>query len=54
MRHPDPLLHQRISFIKSGIRILGYAALTLPHYALIAASTLLIVSELVGIAEELV
>ena len=38
---PDPKLHQIISFVKSGIRI-G------------AAVTLLVVSEAVGIIEELV
>ena len=27
MKHPDPKKHQQISFIKSAIRILGYAFL---------------------------
>ena len=48
---PDPKLHQRVSFIKSGIRILGYAAL---WWSIDIAATLLILSEVVGIGEELV
>ena len=48
---PDPKKHQRISFIKSGIRILGYGFL---WYSLDIAATLLILSEVVGIGEELV
>ena len=48
---PDPKLHQQISFIKSGIRILGYAAL---WWSIDIAATLLILSEIVGIGEELV
>lgn len=48
---PDPKLHQQISFIKSGIRILGYAAL---WWSIDIAAILLILSEVVGIGEELV
>lgn len=48
---PDPKSHQIISFIKSGIRILGYALL--PFY-LETAVGVLILSELIGILEELV
>jgi len=48
---PDPKLHQIISFVKSGIRILGY--LFIP-FDLGAAVTLLVVSEAVGILEEMV
>ena len=48
---PDPKLHQQISFIKSGIRILGYAGL---WWSIDIAATLLILSEIVGIGEELV
>ena len=48
---PDPKLHQQISFIKSGIRMLGYAALC---YSLDIAVGLLILSEGIGIIEELV
>jgi len=48
---PDPKLHQIISFVKSGIRILGYIFIP---FDLGAAVTLLVVSEAVGIVEELV
>ena len=48
---PDPQQHQRLSFIKSGIRIAGY--LCLP-FSLIVATILLVASEVVGIMEELV
>ena len=48
---PDPRLHQIISFVKSGIRIIGY--LFIP-FDLGAAVALLVVSEGIGIVEELV
>ena len=48
---PDPRLHQIISFVKSGVRILGYIAIPLN---IGVAVTLLIVSEAIGIVEELV
>ena len=48
---PDPKLHQQISFLKSGIRLLGYGAL---WFSLDIAVILLILSEVVGIKEELV
>jgi len=48
---PDAKLHQQISFIKSFIRILGYFFL---WYSLDIATILLILSEIVGIGEELV
>jgi len=48
---PDPKKHQQISFIKSGIRLLGYGAL---WFSLDIAVILLILSEIVGIGEELV
>tara|TARA_R110000765_G_C18462190_1_gene549940 strand:+ start:54 stop:227 length:174 start_codon:yes stop_codon:yes gene_type:complete len=48
---PDAEWHQKISFVKSGIRILGY--LFIP-FNISVAVTLLIVSEAVGIIEELV
>ena len=48
---PDPRLHQIISFVKSGIRILGYIFIP---FNIGVAVTLLIVSEAVGIIEELV
>ena len=48
---PDPKKHQIISFIKSGVRILGYIFIP---FDLGAAVTLLVVSESIGIVEELV
>ena len=48
---PNQKWHRRISFIKSGIRILGYGFLA---FNLITAIALLIMSEVVGIIEELV
>jgi hypothetical protein len=48
---PNPKLHQRVSFLKSGIRILGY--ITLP-FNLALAAIILVLSELIGIVEELV
>ena len=50
-RMPDPDQHQKLSFIKSGIRIVGY--LCIP-FSLFAATSLLVASEVVGIFEELV
>lgn len=51
MNYPDPKKHQQISFAKSAIRIIGYAALFIN---IPLAACLLIVSEGVGIYEELV
>lgn len=51
MKHPDPKKHQQISFVKSAIRILGYAFLFLDVE--VAALTL-IASEVIGVYEELV
>ena len=48
---PDQKWHRRISFFKSGIRIVGYVFIP---FNLIAATALLVVSEVVGIIEELV
>ena len=48
---PDAKKHQQISFVKSGIRILGYIFIP---FDLGVAVTLLVVSEVVGIIEELV
>jgi len=48
---PDPKLHQKISFIKSGIRIAGYISLP---FSLEIAAGVLILSEIIGIIEELV
>ena len=48
---PDQKWHRRVSFIKSGIRILGYVFLP---FNLAASIILLVLSEAVGIVEELV
>ena len=48
---PDQKLHQAISFIKSGIRIVGYGLLL---YNVPIAVGVLIFSEAIGIIEELV
>lgn len=49
--HPDPRLHQVTSFVKSAIRIAGYCFLP---FNLVVSVILLILSEIVGIVEELV
>ena len=48
---PNQKWHKIISFLKSGIRILGYAFIP---FNLVAATIILIISEIVGIIEELV
>jgi len=48
---PDPKLHQTISFIKSGVRILVYVFLPID---LVTSAIILILSEVIGIYEELV
>ncbi len=48
---PDQRLHQLISFFKSGVRIVGYFFIP---FNLVAATALLILSEVIGIIEELV
>jgi hypothetical protein len=51
MKHPDPKQHQRISFLKSACRLIGYLLLLTEP---IAAVTVLVASEGLGIYEELV
>lgn len=51
MKYPDAKKHQIVSFIKSGIRIVGYAFLP---FSLEVAAIVLILSEVIGIYEELV
>ena len=48
---PDQKLHQMVSFFKSGVRIAGYFFIP---FNLVAAIALLILSEVVGVIEELV
>ena len=49
--YPDAKKHQLVSFIKSGIRILGYCFIP---FNLVVTTIFLILSEVVGIIEELV
>ena len=51
INYPDARKHQIVSFIKSGIRILGYCFIP---FNLVISAILLILSEIVGIIEELV
>jgi hypothetical protein len=52
---PDPKKHLYMSLVKSGIRIIGYLALLgIPSGWAIAASVVLVWSEVIGIIEELV
>ena len=48
---PDPRLHQIVSFIKSGVRLVGYVFMRFNPFI---AMGVLLVSELIGIYEELV
>ena len=48
---PDARLHQIVSFIKSGIRLLGYVLLPIE---VVGATIILVISEVIGILEELV
>ena len=51
MNQPDPKLHQILSFIKSAIRIVGYVLLPI---SILSAALVLVLSEVIGIIEELV
>ena len=48
---PNQKWHQIISFIKSGIRIIGYILIP---FDLVIAASVLVFSEIIGIVEELV
>lgn len=48
---PDQLWHKIISLIKSAVRIIGYACIP---FNLVTATIILILSEIIGILEELV
>jgi hypothetical protein len=52
MEQPDAKLHQRISFVKSGLRVI--AGYTLICGDLVLGGSFLIAAELLGIVEELV
>jgi len=49
--HPDAKKHQIVSFIKSGVRIIGYCFIP---FNLVTAAIILVASEVIGIIEELV
>lgn len=51
MEHPDAKKHQIVSFFKSAVRLLGYGFIP---FDLTTATIILILSEIVGIVEELV
>ena len=51
MKQPDARKHQLVSFLKSGVRLLGYIFLPFDIYI---AMGILLVSEVIGIIEELV
>ena len=51
LNYPDAKKHQIVSFIKSGVRILGYVFLPID---LVTSAIILILSEVIGIYEELV
>lgn len=53
MKHPDPLLHRNISFVKSVLRIAAGISLVWPE-SLVLAGIFLILAEVLGVAEELV
>jgi hypothetical protein len=50
--HPDPLKHKYVSFVKSGLRILGFGFLIFGGFWM--AGLLLILAEILGIVEEMV
>jgi hypothetical protein len=52
IKYPDAIKHKYISFVKSGFRILAGITLCFGEFAV--AGGLLIVAEVLGIAEELV
>ena len=58
MNHPDPKLHQLISFAKSGIRIaasiIGAAAIANPQAAILIVAIGYGIAEIVAVVEELV
>ena len=48
---PNQKWHQIVSFIKSGVRIIGYILIP---FDLVVAASVLVFSEIIGIVEELV
>ena len=58
VNYPDAKLHQLTSFIKSAVRMIGYALIPFgfqfTDYGLELAAVVLIFSEVIGVIEELV
>jgi hypothetical protein len=52
MKQPDPKLHQRISFVKSAIRIIAGCNLAVGN--IFFAGTMFVVAEMLGVIEEVV
>ena len=50
-QYPDAKKHQIISFVKSGLRFVGYVLLP---FTIVGAAVLLIAAEVLGVVEELV
>lgn len=44
--------HTYMSYVKSGIRIVAFGGLALGLFGVVVSATLLLVAELVGVAEE--
>ena len=54
-KYPDAQKHKYVSLVKSGVRVLGYVLMFgIPSVWAWVAATTLIVSEILGIYEELV
>ena len=51
MNQPNAKKHQQISFVKSAIRIIGYIFIP---YDIFIAAIILVISEVIGVIEELV
>ena len=59
MKHPDPKLHQQISFVKSALRIAAGAGIACGGWLemnpyIMYGGVLVVVAEILGIVEELV
>lgn len=59
-KHPDPIKHKYISFVKSALRIVAGGCFVMSGFAvmhggwIIAGGALIIMAEILGIAEEMV
>ena len=52
MNYPDPKLHRNISFVKSLLRIVAGVSLCSSNFVI--AGVMLVLAEVLGVAEELV